>query len=141
MLKSDTFELGCSICCSPFFAVYEDILTPPLPLPYKGGECLRISICRGKRKPLPSLVGEGQGWGRYLYFTFVKVHQIEHPSCKGSIFLLYMSPLEKVDIYWRVRRTTCKMSYLARKNAEDTVIHDRKTVFVRVFPCQIESRK
>jgi hypothetical protein len=49
-------EVGCSICCSPFFAVYEDILTPPLPLPYKGGECLRISICRGKRKPLPSLV-------------------------------------------------------------------------------------
>ena len=37
-------KVGCSICCSPFFAVYEDILTPPLPLPYKGGECLRVGI-------------------------------------------------------------------------------------------------
>ena len=90
--------IGCSICCSPFFAVYEDILTPPLPLPYKGGECLRISICRGKRKPLPSLVGEGQGWGWYLYFTFVKVHQIEHPISISTILYNLAQSYKKYTI-------------------------------------------
>ena len=43
------------------------LLTPPLPLPYKGGECLAEFLWRARRQPLPSLVGEGQGWGQILY--------------------------------------------------------------------------
>ena len=40
--------------------------TPPLPLPLKGGEYLRT-----KRKQLPSLQGEGQGWGLYIYSAYL----------------------------------------------------------------------
>ena len=39
------------------------ILTPPLPLPYKGGERLPPCPPHGLREALPSLQGEGQGWG------------------------------------------------------------------------------
>ena len=39
------------------------ILTPPLPLPYKGGEGLPPCPPQGLREALPSLQGEGQGWG------------------------------------------------------------------------------
>ena len=42
------------------------ILTPPLPLPYKGGEWLPPCPPQGLREALPSLVGEGQGWGHYI---------------------------------------------------------------------------
>jgi len=40
------------------------IPTPPLPLPYKGGE----------RLPLPSADGnrEGQGWGQYIFINSEK---------------------------------------------------------------------
>ena len=43
------------------------ILTPPLPLPYtyKGGEWLPPCPPQGLHEALPSLVGEGQGWGQY----------------------------------------------------------------------------
>ena len=40
--------------------------TPPLPLPLKGGECLTESLLRMTAQPIPSLQGEGQGWGLYL---------------------------------------------------------------------------
>ena len=43
------------------------ILTPLLPLPYKGGEQLPPCLTQGFREALPSLQGEGQGWGLYLY--------------------------------------------------------------------------
>ncbi len=39
------------------------ILTPPLPLPYKGGEWLPLCPLYETPQALPSLVGEGQGWG------------------------------------------------------------------------------
>ena len=32
-----------------------EFLTPPLPLPYKGGECLAEFLWRTRRQPLPSL--------------------------------------------------------------------------------------
>ena len=37
------------------------ILTPPLPLPYKGGEQLPPCLTQGFREALPSLQGERQG--------------------------------------------------------------------------------
>ena len=43
------------------------LLTPPLPLPYKGGERLPPCPPQELREALPSLVGEGQGWGQILY--------------------------------------------------------------------------
>ena len=57
---------------NPEFApskVTQKILTPPLPLPYMGAEYLRTDhvpyMGEGffMRQQLPSLVGEGQGWG------------------------------------------------------------------------------
>ncbi len=37
--------------------------TPPLPLPLKGGECLKESLPRMTAQALHSLPGEGKGWG------------------------------------------------------------------------------
>ena len=45
------------------------ILTPPLPLPYQGGELLPPCPPQGLREALPSLVGEGPGWGQYFNHT------------------------------------------------------------------------
>ena len=39
----------------------------PQPLPYKGGERLPPCPPQELREALPSLVGEGQGWGQILY--------------------------------------------------------------------------
>ncbi len=55
-----------------------ELLTPPLPLPFRGGElgsrhtrrrgeeCLTEYLPRMTAQPLPAPEGEGQGWGLYL---------------------------------------------------------------------------
>ena len=45
------------------FALYMKLVTPPLPLPYRGGERLPPCLPDGSPQALPSPVGEGQGWG------------------------------------------------------------------------------
>ena len=49
------------------FRLLYKLVTPPLPLPYKGGELLPPTYPQA----LPSLVGEGQGWGQYFYNLYL----------------------------------------------------------------------
>ena len=80
------------------------ILTPPLPLPYKGGEWLppcppqglREALPykggewlppyppQGLREALPSLVGEGQGWGQYLSLPSLQGERLRERQRVGA---------------------------------------------------------
>ena len=61
------------------------LVTPPLPLPYMGGERLPPTYLQA----LPSLVGEGQGWGQYSYNPYMLSDNSKNTLQRYTFFIIF----------------------------------------------------
>ena len=91
-------EVGCSICSSPFFAVYEDILTPPRP---KG------------TPPRKGRVQEGSGWrdsSKTILFFFKVDSRIITPN-RLAVRIFFLSLFRECTLHSLLYR--CKTTHVS----------------------------
>ena len=67
------------------------LVTPPLSLPYMGGEGLSPTYLQALPYPqaLPSLVGEGQGWGQYSYNPYMLSDNSKNTLQRYTFFIIF----------------------------------------------------
>ena len=94
-LRCDTF---CIFSCDDLSNSFQ-LLTPPLPLPYMGGECPAAPV----RQPLPSLQGEGLGVGSVSPSCRTGVGSVSPPA---ALTISATTPLRQVNTCSLRNRTT-----------------------------------